>query len=95
MSRPKKDGGRRIIVDLDEYEWRLLQYLLLDIKAHAAAKQQPAPSLRAVLRGCIRTAIMQVYGDEDITDIVATSSVRKLYERMVAKRQDLSEKPKR
>jgi hypothetical protein len=56
--------GYRTFVKLDDYELAALRKLKKELAARNRKKGRRAPTMADLIRGCIRTAIHTVYGDD-------------------------------
>lgn len=56
--------GYRTFVKFDSYELALLRKLKKEVAEQHKAEGKKPPSMSGLIRGCVRTAIHSVYGEE-------------------------------
>lgn len=71
--------GYRTFVQLDPYEKLLLERLYKHLCERARKAGKKKPTQKAVIQGCIRTAIHTVYGDDFVyTELLPADRFREL-----------------
>ena len=69
----------RVYVEFDGYEKALLRKLKRELEEHARQHGKKGPSMKDVIRGCVRTAVHTVYGEDYVhKELLEPETLRRL-----------------